>query len=779
MRISKNISFYILRSIVPYFLYSWLLLSVILFAQQSGRYSDILFNVDLPGSVLWRLAFALIPSVVAFTSPMAILIGVIIGLSKMQSDSEVVSLRAAGVSNFTIMMPVALLGLMASALAFWVNIYGVPMAASAVRQVALQSAIKKLESPFEPGKFSSEVPGYTFYMRSGDVETGRWNDIFVFNEDEKNLTLRLITSSTGRVDSSETDTELVLDRAVVTSIPFDLSDNKVVSENLGEIRFSLRTGRGDLVERLTSSDRAIEELGLNELTDVAESSDDKERSEALILRQRRILLSLTPLIFSLLGAAIVLRFNRGSRGFATVTALTVLIGFYLLAFLGEQLARTGFLSPLLATALPLGGSLAAAIWLFVTHSGSFIDRGIDRVSGLFSRLKPDPKRLSRLDVLADISTGLRDLDISLNICRLFLLTLGFLLAIFFIFTGFEVWKFAGTFEGGPAMLAKYLLYLTPFAYLQIAPSALMIAVLAAYLVKSRNNEIVTWIAAGQSVYRLLLPAIGLAIAFGMINFGIQELIAPHANAVQDATRALIRNRGVEKPVTDRRWAAKNELIVGVGERKTDSGTVDSQNDEVISASDNENDGSRKRLPRAAFVGEFLGNSGNLQTLYLSDSVSIDRDQLRIGDGSLRLDLSSEERQLKVINSQAFGVGQNDLRIERKVAQMTLGELAESIGSTDNDALSATRELEYNRRLVTLILPFVMILFASPFAISMTRTGKAAMAGYAIAMWLLFSGVSSLLAQLATSGSIPPVLGAWFPPILFSFVGIFLLGRVRT
>lgn len=774
MRISKNISIYVLRSTIPYFFYSWLLLSVILFAQQSGRYSDILFNVDLPGTLVWRLTAALIPSVVAFTAPMAILIGVLIGLSKMQSDSEVVSMRAAGVSNFAIMLPIGLLGVAVSALAFWVNIYGVPMAASAVRQVALQAAIKKLESPFEPGKFNSEVPGYTFYMRSGNVETGRWNDIFVFNEDEKNLTVRLITSSTGRVDTSEIATELVLDQAVVTSIPFDMTSNKVVSESLGEIRFSLRTGRTELVERLTNSDRAVEEMGLSELGNIADSGDEKERSEALILRQRRILLSLTPLIFSLLGAAIVLRFNRGSRGFATVTALTVLIGFYLLAFLGEQLARTGAISPLFATALPLGGSLAAAIWLFVTHSGSAIDRLIDQVAGLFARVRPDPRRLSRIDVLTDISTGLRDLDVTLNIGRLFLLALVFLMSIFFIFTGFEIWKFAGTFESGPSMLVKYLIYLTPFAYLQIASSAFMIAVLAVYLIKSRNNEIVTWIAAGQSVYRLLLPAVALSVVIGVINFGIQELVAPHTNSIQDATRTLIRNRGVEKPSYDRRWAARGQLIVGVKDE-----IVPSVSSESLSASDNVNSEIRNELPRAVFVAEFGNKGTELQTVFLSRSASIARDKLTIADGSMSVDLVDADRRLIEIERREFSVGIEGLRTEKKLTQMTLNELSESIDATENESIAASRRYEYDRRWTTLVLPLVMLLFAAPFAISMTRTGKVAMAGYAVAIWLLFTGFSNLFGQLAVSGTIPTSLGAWFPPILFSLIGVFLLGRVRT
>ena len=97
MRFSPLISKYILQAIFPYFLFSWLLLSVILFVQQGSRFSDIFFSSSIPKSLIWQLTFALVPNVIAFTCPMAILVGVIIGLSRIRGDSELIAMRTAGV----------------------------------------------------------------------------------------------------------------------------------------------------------------------------------------------------------------------------------------------------------------------------------------------------------------------------------------------------------------------------------------------------------------------------------------------------------------------------------------------------------------------------------------------------------------------------------------------------------------------------------------------------------------------------------------------------------
>src|SRR6476659_8280607 len=121
------ISKYIIRTIVPYFLFSWLLLSVILFVQQAGRFSDIFFSVNIPAALIWQLMVALVPNVVAFTCPMAVLVGTVIGLAKMQGDSELVAIRAAGVGNFQITLPIVFLGILLSGFAFAVNLEGVPI----------------------------------------------------------------------------------------------------------------------------------------------------------------------------------------------------------------------------------------------------------------------------------------------------------------------------------------------------------------------------------------------------------------------------------------------------------------------------------------------------------------------------------------------------------------------------------------------------------------------------------------------------------------------------
>jgi len=789
-KISLLVSRYLLGAILPYFFFAWLLLTVVLFVQQAGRHADMFFNADIPATLVWQLAVALLPNVIAFTCPMAVLVGTIIGLTKMQGDSELVAIRASGVGNWQIAVPIVILGILLSGFAFLVNLYGVPIAAGIFRSVALKTAIKKLESPVEPGEFNNDVAGYTIYVKSGDVDTGRWQNIFIYTEDRVNDSVRLITSRTGRVDSNDESSELVLENASVTTLPLKPGKGKYVFENIGDVRIAIKTKRGELIRRLSTSELTPEELGLAELGAYAAAPErsPRERTDAQLLQERRLLLSITPLIFCLLGTAIVLRLNRGGRGFGIALALVVLVIYYLLAFLGEQLARTNYIPVLVAGLLPLAGSAAAFVWFSMSSRMTWLSRLSQAFADLGARYREGSHKLRVRDLFVDVTTGLRDFDLVRNLLQNFLLTLIFVLVIFVIFTAFEMWKYAGLADNGFWLLAKYLVYLLPLLYLQIAPSAAMIAILATYVIKSRQNEIVTWTSAGQSVYRLLLPCFLLTLLLGGVNWIIQENVLPRANQLQDATRVMIRSVVINNPQTGLRWIAEGDRLYSYhlasdneARQATTGSTGTGNSNTIISASDNDKEHTGN-CPACLFdvsVYEF-GSEGKLQSVYRVDQADWTNDRLafdhpaehdQIVDG--RVVTSTQENGEVALAVDPF------VTPRQSPGHLDTSALKRDLASANSETEKRALEVAIEARHATLFLPLVIALFTAPFSLSVSRKGKAATIGYAIGLWLLFTGASSIFEQLGLNGELTPVLAIWSPLVIFTFLGIVLLTKVRT
>ena len=769
MRFSWTISRYLIGAVLPYFIFSWLLLSVILFVQQASRFSDIFFSVNIPTNLVWQLTFALVPNVIAFTCPMAVLVGVIIGLTKMQGDSELVAIRAAGVGNFQITVPIIALGILLSIFAFFINLKGVPIAAGIVRQVALQTALYKLESPIEPGVFNTEVAGYTIYVKDGDITNGTWKNIFIYNEDEKTKTTRLITSTSGRIDYSNEQSELVLENAVGSTFTKADGTEKFFSERIGEVRYAVKTKRGELIEKLSSTELTPEELGLSQLSEYAQSKDGKERIEAQILWQRRIILSITPLVFCLFGTALILRFSRKGRGFAIFAALISLIAYYLLAFLGEQLARTEKISVLTGSLIPILFSFFAILWFNAAGRIDFLGRIAERARDLFSSVKIDTKRFRFGNFFIDLTTGLRDFDVIINLLKYYFLSLGFLTAVFLIFTAFELWKFAGTIDNGIVLLIQYLLYLMPFIYLQLAPSSAMIATLATYVIKSRQNEIVTWTSAGQSVYRLLLPCMLFMILLGVFNWQLQERIFPRANQIQDDLRARIRSRGLMQNRSGKLWVANDRRIFSF---ELDSAASD--NESAIQLCVGE------CAVKNLTIYEFADDRARLQSVYRISSAGWERDRIVFKGEAEKIDLAEGKITKSVQQSGELAERSNPFaEARKKPSHLNTEETKLQIANSESDVEKRSFAVALEKKYTTPFLPFIIALFTAPFALSLSRKGKVATIGYAVGLWLLFMGVTSTFEQVGLNGSLPAAMAVWSPLMLFSMLGIYLLSKVKT
>lgn len=775
-RFSWLISKYLLQAIAPYFIFTWLLISVILFVQQASRYSDIFFSANIPTNLVWQLTFALAPNVIAFTCPMAILIGVVIGLSKMQSDSELVALRAAGIGNLQIIAPILLLGVLLSSFAFFINLRGVPFAAQIIRKIAVQTAIYKLESPIEPGVFNTEINGYTIYVKGGDIQTGSWKNIFIYNEDAKNNVMRLITSKNGRVDFNEESNELVLEDAVITTLPLQnqfenkekIEDkekkDKYVSENVGQIRFAIQTKRGELIEKLSKAEQSAEELGLTELYQYFQSKEGKEKIEAQVLWQRRLLLSITPLIFALLGSGLVLRIGRKSRGFGIFLALIILVGYYLIALLGEQLARTETISVLTAGIMPIAIGSVLIFWLFSRKRIFYKIPFSFLPSYKSSSFSKETRKLSNIikkrNYSIGLTAGILDFDIISSLLKYLFLTLGFLSSIYIIFTAFELWKFAGTINNGFSLLLKYLLFLLPFVYIQLVPSALMIAILATYVIKSRQNEIVTWTAAGQSVYRLLVPCFLFMVFIGVVNWQLQEKLLPQTNQYQDELRTQIRNRGNVSSKAGKYWVANDNRI--------------------YSFNVEENLFSANKKVKNLVIYEFSEDGSILQTIYKIPESVWNKNHIRYENGAQKMTLASGQIINQKLESGELPENSNPFNdLYKKPTHLNSAETLEQLKNSESEAEQRNLAIALEKKRTTPFLPFIITLFTVPFALSLSRKGKAVTIGYAVGMWLLFMGLTSVFDQFGANGFIAPSYAVWSPLAAFSLLGVYLLSKVKT
>src|SRR6516225_11523692 len=98
---------YIVREVVLHAFLGLLIFTFVLFVPKLVRLMELFVRHSGSGSQILTLFLCIIPGILVFTIPMAVLIGVLLGLGRMSMDSEIIALTSLGVSRKRMLLPSA------------------------------------------------------------------------------------------------------------------------------------------------------------------------------------------------------------------------------------------------------------------------------------------------------------------------------------------------------------------------------------------------------------------------------------------------------------------------------------------------------------------------------------------------------------------------------------------------------------------------------------------------------------------------------------------------
>ncbi len=764
---------YIIWATAPYIILSLLMLTAILFAQQAARLAELVVYADLPFSLLGSIGAALLPGVLTFSIPLATLAGIIIGFSRMGSDSEIVAMRAAGVGSWTMIWPALLIGLMFTGVTTYLHLKEAPEAARDLERIALQGALAKLDSPVEPRTFST-LPRYVIYVRDGDKERGTWGRVFIFAQ-RSDRTTEVFTARSGRIDSSGEQSELVLTDVLATKFPSSTAETPAkaatatedqksyVVERSDQLRFSINTGRADIVQRLNQRDTNADSMDWSDLRERVASGSPAEQKEAVRILNRRAALSVAPFFFSLLAAALGLRIRRGGRSVGVLLTLIVVIIYYLISLLGESLARVGTVSPYIGPWLATVFIFALSLLFLLTQRIPFLSSG--SILSLKSKGPAAPVSSPQQTTHRGFSAlgfpNLMDATLFRSLAVTFLVCFVALASIFNIFTLFELWRFIAVTQAGAGLVARYLLFLLPLITVELFPATMLISVLVTYALLARRHEAIAWWASGQSVYRLMLPGFFFALAMAFASWMVQEHVMPGTNLKQDALRARIRGGEARATTrTGRQWLASTETRRFYSYEFGEDGRL-------IEPTIYELDSDAVHLAKVV-----SGKSGDW----------IDPTHLKI-TGAETLSLKGMEVERRTEAETVFAGVESPAVFKPtidKPSQLSARDLRSYLNAAkqrgmDVSALAVALQRKYAG-------PFgiiIMALIGMPLAVSFGRKGTVIALCAAVVVGIAYWAVGGGFQQLGNHGMLRPSVAGWSPLVIFAAAGTYFLSRVRT
>src|SRR2546428_259703 len=169
---------YVVREVLLPFLLGLLLITFLLLMPPILDQGERLIEKGVDWMTIARILATLVPQALGVSIPMALLLGILIGLGRLSADREFVALQACGISIFRILRPIALLATAGTLATAYVMIVALPDANQTFREITFNLLASQAEHDVKPRVFFTGFPNRVLYVRDVAREGG-WRDLFL------------------------------------------------------------------------------------------------------------------------------------------------------------------------------------------------------------------------------------------------------------------------------------------------------------------------------------------------------------------------------------------------------------------------------------------------------------------------------------------------------------------------------------------------------------------------------------------------------------------------
>jgi LPS export ABC transporter permease LptF/LPS export ABC transporter permease LptG len=771
---------YILKEVASHAAIGGAIFTFVLFIRYLPHLLEMIVRNSASLGSVFEIVSLTLPDMLTVTIPMAVLVGILLGLSRLAADSEITAMRASGIGVWSFVRVVGLVAVAAWGISLWNTLYLAPK--SAATMIGLENSLANAQASFEvqPRVFYEDFKDFVLYVQ--DVRSGsgaaNWRGIFLADVTNPNAP-KITTADRATVVNGPNQNMTMRLRDGTESQAVPDQPNQYTVSTFGQTDLPLQTGTQEDI-RLGRSDTPILAMSNRELL-----ARKHGRNGILyeIEFQKRLAYPAACLVLMLVGVPLGISSRRGGKGAGFVLTIALVFVYYFLSSTGTALARQHKIPPVLGVwqanlifavcgivllrQMATGGAALAAL----TSIGNWFRLRTEESAAAAGPLKvTSRKRAPR---------GRFPLILDEYVLREFLLTFVMVLVTFvmlmLIFTFFELLSDIIKNRTPLVTVGEYLINLTPSMIYVITPLSVLIGVLVVFGIMNRNSELTAMKATGVSLYRITVPVVAIAAILSVSLFMFDELYLPQANRRQEALRNVIKGKPaetVEHP--GRKWIFGQQRPNQPGRifyyeyLAFDPGSPDVATFGNIS------------------VFEFAPGSFNISKRIFASTAHWEPNLHTwvFEDGWDRTFNGSEITSYEQFPVRTFHeISEQPAYFSKEVRQsseMNFGELADYIHDLRQSGFNTVPlRVQLNHKIAYPLITLVMAVLAIPFALSMGKRGSLSSIAIAISVAMAYFFVSGLFEAMGNVSWLPAFLAAWSPDFLFGLAGAYLLLRTPT
>jgi LPS export ABC transporter permease LptF/LPS export ABC transporter permease LptG len=769
----------ILRELFSNAFLGTVLFTFVLFLQRAGKSFELLVRSSATPSTIASLFGMLLPLTLVFALPTGALVGILITLSRMSSDGEIIGMRAAGVPSRRILAPVLVAGVFFTLITAACSLWLTPWSIRKTEKLLGTLVAEELTSEVQPRVFEEQFPNRVIYV--GDSIPGRteiWRNVFIAD-------LRAGSDRPSNGPDQSEGPAITLAREVIATP--DVKNNRI---QLHLIDASTHQATSDpkvyISTSFPSGDEALEAAKPPDVHAVRPFSerdtipllrDARKSRDAAIELHRRLALPFACVLLAVVGIALGASSRKAGKSAAFVVTVFLAFLYYMGLISLISMAQQGTLPPAPAVWFPNAVFAVAGIILLARlerpGDRNLVDSAKTFFQSAWSHVRKGVEgpgssapagHLARFHVLPQI--------VDTYIVSSFLFYFALLLASFVfmthVYTFFEL--LGDVFKNHVAMskMLTYLFFLTPELVYESTPVSVLVAVLVTFGIMAKHNEVIAFKATGVSLYRLAAPvlAASLLLSAGLFSLDYSGVL-PEANRRQDALRDEIKGRAPRTYLRpDRKWIYGQGSPARIYYYK--------YFDTHASAMDGVN------------VYEF-----DMQPFRLKRHISAQRARWEPATGTW-IFVNGWSREMKtrvesmgqVFQATTFpelteppGYFLKEVIQDKQMNFTQLGAYIRELRQSGFDTVHLRVQLA--KKFSVPLFAFIMALISVPFAFLTGSRGAMAGVGVSLGVAVAYWSLGQLFEQLGNVNQLPPEVAAWAPDALFAVAALYLLTRLRT
>jgi lipopolysaccharide export system permease protein len=339
----KRINLYMFREVLTAFLFACVAVSFVVLFTQSFRLLSFVIDSSATTFIFLQLMGLLVPTFLPVVVPLALGISVLFVYHKLAVDSEIVVMRAAGISPVSLAAPALALGGIVMVFCFLLTTWITPAANRAL--VALQYRVRDNFSIYlvKPGAFNDLSDGLTFFVRKRGKE-GELQDILVHDVRRPDVPVTIMADN-GRFTVIDGEPQIMVFKGKRQE--FDRRTGHLSQLDFDRYVLDLKLLRSQASARLPDP----REQTMTELLNPSANPEMSRRSPAHTRAEfhRRLATPLLALSYAMIGFTVILvgQFNRrGTAKRILVAAVAIIAVQAAVLSLGSLITRHAWLIPL-------------------------------------------------------------------------------------------------------------------------------------------------------------------------------------------------------------------------------------------------------------------------------------------------------------------------------------------------------------------------------------------------------------------------------------------------